>query len=91
MQQILMQTPDNKRQKVDNANKTEKSAIINATSAEGKQITINESIIENTKSSKATAKSTPVCEEAIEESDCGSPIDRPEMQASDTSSVSEHD
>ncbi len=91
MQQILMQTPDNKRQKVETIIKIEKSAIINATSAEGKQINMNESIIENTKSSKATAKSTPVCEEAIEESDDGSPRAHPEVQGSDTSSVSEHD
>lgn len=54
---------------------TEKSAIINTSSAEGKQISINNSVIENTKSSKATAKSTPVCEEAIEESDTGSAND----------------
>ena len=93
MQQILMQTPDPKRQKLDEPKKVtvpEKSAIINVQSAEGKQISINERIIENTKSSKATAKSTPVCEEAIEESDGASPQQEILSQKS-ISSVSEHE
>ena len=52
----------------------EKSAkkIINVTSAEGKQKYIVTDI--NTKSSKATAKSTPVFdEEGVEESECDTP------------------
>jgi hypothetical protein len=73
MEKIIMQTPPvAKRQKTGEEEKSAKP-VINVTSAEGKEKNINIDT-ENTKCSKATAKSTPVFEEeGVEQSECSSP------------------